>query len=305
MTNKITLLDGAMGTELRNRGCTVPSHLDSIWSAQVLIDSPDTVREVHRDYILAGADIIIANNYAVTHDLLERVNRQHQLTDLTELAVDLADQARSASGRQVRIAGSLPPLNTSYRADLVGSQASIIRKYSELLEVLVPNTDLIIIESMASAREAMGALEACRAFDHETWLSFTLHGNRRNTLPSGESLSEAINAVSEFSFEALLINCCAINQLTEALHLMTSAAGRPYGGYANPEVIHTFSEKAGVDTDPETAKKDSATTIDIPRYLAAVQDWLTAGATIVGGCCRTSPEHIQQISAYLDSREKP
>ena len=52
MKNKITLIDGAMGTEIRARGCEVPSHHSSIWSAKALIDNPDVVKEIHKDYIL-------------------------------------------------------------------------------------------------------------------------------------------------------------------------------------------------------------------------------------------------------------
>ena len=77
--SSITILDGAMGTALRDKGCYVPSHLDSIWSAQVLLDQPAMVKKVHKEYIEAGVDIITTNNYAVTPDLLGRVHLSHQL----------------------------------------------------------------------------------------------------------------------------------------------------------------------------------------------------------------------------------
>ncbi len=301
MERKITLLDGAMGTELRNRGCTIPSHLDSIWSAQALIDHPDIVRRVHEDYIAAGADIIIANNYAVTQDLLARVDRRHQLQELTNLAVELAIQARKPAARPVKIAGSLPPLNTSYRADLVGEHATIVRKYAEILEVLGPITDLIIIESMASSREAIGALEACKVVEQEVWISFTLHGNRKNTLPSGESLTEAIEAISTFEYGAMLINCCATNQLSEAIKVLADATSLPFGGYANPERIHTYSNMEGIDTDPEDARKSGADPIGVPEYLTDVEQWIDLGANIIGGCCRTRPDHIRGIRNYIDT----
>ena len=86
MKNKITLIDGAMGTEIRARGCEVPSHHSSIWSAKALMDNPDVVKEIHKDYILAGADIIVTNNYAVTHNLLKRENLDHKLSDLTSVS---------------------------------------------------------------------------------------------------------------------------------------------------------------------------------------------------------------------------
>ena len=119
MKNKITLIDGAMGTEIRARGCEVPSHHSSIWSAKALMDNPDVVKEIHKDYILAGADIIVTNNYAVTHNLLKRENLEHKLSDLTSLSIDIAKSAKEESGRDIRIAASLPPLDTSYRPDLV------------------------------------------------------------------------------------------------------------------------------------------------------------------------------------------
>ena len=295
MKDKITLLDGAMGTELRNKGCTVPSHLDSIWSAQVLLDNPAMVQQVHQEYIEAGADVIIANNYAVTQDLLDRVNLGYRLKELTELSATLAQQAKSISGADVQIAGSLPPLNTSYRADLVGTTPSIIKKYQEILDVLAPKVDIIIIETMASSREAIGALEACKGLDKEVWLSYTLHGNRKNRLPSGELLEQAIHAVTPYDFQAQLINCSATNQLTEGLKVVAQHSGRPYGGYANPEEVRTYSDWQGLDKQPEDLRKASTQAVDIPQYLQAVEQWIQLGATIIGGCCRTRPEHIRAI----------
>jgi len=295
MSKKITLLDGAMGTELRNKGCVVPSHLDSIWSAQVLMDNPAVVTQVHQEYIEAGADIIIANNYAVTQDLLERVGLRHQLKDLTQLSIDLAKQARQATKSNIKIAGSLPPLNTSYRADLVDTSPSIIKKYQEILEVLASEVDLIIIETMASSREALGALEACRGIDKEVWLSYTLHGNRQNILPSGEPLQAALEAVDSYNFQAQLLNCCATNQLTGGLQLIAQKNNRPFGGYANPEQVHTYSDLKGVDEQPEDLRKANTTSIGIPKYLEEVNKWLHLGATIIGGCCRTRPAHIRAI----------
>ena len=124
-----TLLDGGTGTELRMRGIEVPSHITSIWSARALFTDPDAVVRVHADYIAAGADVITANNYAVTPPLLAREGIEDRLEELTLQAVELACRARDASGRPVRIAGSLPPLDTSYRADLVGEDEVLRADY--------------------------------------------------------------------------------------------------------------------------------------------------------------------------------
>src|SRR5262245_40036267 len=115
MAREVTILDGAMGTELKARGAAVPDYRSSAWSAMALVPDPDTVKRVHRDYIDAGADVVTANNYAVVPRLLSRVALADRIDDLTRLACRLARAARAEAGRdEVRIAGSLPPLETTY-----------------------------------------------------------------------------------------------------------------------------------------------------------------------------------------------
>jgi S-methylmethionine-dependent homocysteine/selenocysteine methylase len=103
----VTILDGAMGTELKARGAAVPDYKSSAWSAVALVHDPDTVKQVHRDYIEAGAGIVTANNYAVVPRLLSRVGMEDRLEQLTRTACRLARAARDESGRRnVLIAGS-------------------------------------------------------------------------------------------------------------------------------------------------------------------------------------------------------
>ena len=125
-----------MGTEIRARGFEVPSHTNSIWSAQALMDNPKVIVDIHKDYILAGAEIITTNNYAVTQNLLRRKNLRNKLEDLTLLSIDLAKEARQITNSNTKIAASLPPLDTSYRPDLVGDSDSLMRKYSEIVEII-------------------------------------------------------------------------------------------------------------------------------------------------------------------------
>ena len=114
----IIIGDGALGTELRDRGIEVPSHTESIWSALALTEHPDEIKQIHLDYIEAGSDFITINNYAVTQPLLERVSRADELTDLTLKSIELGKDAIKESSQDIKLAGSLPPLETSYRADL-------------------------------------------------------------------------------------------------------------------------------------------------------------------------------------------
>lgn len=301
MNNKVTLIDGAMGTEIRARGFEVPSHTNSIWSAQALIDNPDVVKDIHKDYILAGAEVITTNNYAVTQNLLRRENIRDKLKELTLLSIDIAKQARENTNHSVKIAASLPPLDTSYRPDLVGDMDSIVRKYSEIVNIVKDKVDLIIIETMSSSIEAIGALTACKNADIEVWLGYTLHGVRENTLPSGESLLDALNAVKDFNIDAYLINCCSADITSKAMKVFTSELNKPFGGYANSEIIdHIESGDDSLD-NAENLQRESRQSIDANQYSKIVEEWITSGATIVGGCCRTTPKHIKKIHQLINN----
>ena len=109
MENKVKILigDGGMGTELRMRGVEVPSHVESIWSALALTENTSVIKEIHLDYINAGAEFIIANNYAVTQPILKRANLLDQLEELTLKSIQIAKEAIQESGESILLAASL------------------------------------------------------------------------------------------------------------------------------------------------------------------------------------------------------
>jgi len=115
------ILDGGMGRELRFRGV---ENLSTIWSANALLVAPEVVREVHADYIAAGAQVITTNTYGIIRHELAREGVEHRLRELNELAGRLAVKARDAATHDVWIAGSLPPLNGSYRRPTLGDRMS-------------------------------------------------------------------------------------------------------------------------------------------------------------------------------------
>ncbi len=288
---EITLLDGGMGTELRTRGVEVPSHITSIWSAKAIDDAPEAIVEVHRDYIQAGADVITINNYAVTHPLLSREGMEDRLEELTLAACDLAARARDEGRRPVRLAGSLPPLDTRYRADRVGEDPVILGEYRRIAEILAPRVDILLCETMASAREAVAACTAARETDREVWVSWTLQGHRPNHLPSGETVQEAHGALAPLDADAYLVNCCAANLVSDAIPRLADLTARRIGGYANSAdvVVPTTAD------DPVEFKP-----LDVEAYGQSVLGWIESGATIVGGCCGTGPAHVQRLRRLID-----
>jgi len=288
-SRKITLMDGAMGTELRARGAPVADYKSSIWSALALMETPDMVRDVHEDYIRAGAEVITANNYAVTRKLLAREGAEDKLADLTKRATRLAREARDNISKDVLVAGSLPPLDTTYRIDLVDSYENNLTYYREMAGLLAPEVDIILCETLTTAQEARAAAIAGIEAGKPVWVSWTLAASG-DTLRSGESLSQAISALQDLPIEAMLFNCSATEPVTRLMADLVRMAGRPTGAYCNP-----------VPTEPDGGEPDWAAKnkMSAEEYAAIAAAWVDMGATIIGGCCDTSPEYIRQIKAVL------
>ncbi|MEE4265783.1 MAG: homocysteine S-methyltransferase family protein [Desulfobacteraceae bacterium] len=291
------LLDGGMGRELRFRGIDV---MTSIWSAKALIDAPDVVREVHRDFIAAGADIITINSYGIVKSDLAWAGIEYRFKELNLLACKLAQEARDASGRAVLIAGSLPPLAGSFRPDLVGEYEEIEPLYREQAELLAPHVDLLLCETMSSANEARAAASAGTQTGKPVWVCWTLHEDTSGRLRSGEDIDEAARVLADLPVSGLLANCSAPESITRAMPKLAQTGMKYFGGYAN-----TFQPVPADWKLVGDKKTDGALglrlDLDPESYSVHARDWLNAGATVVGGCCGTRPAHIARLKEIIDA----
>ena len=286
-SSDIRLLDGAMGTELRARGASVPDYRSSIWSAMALLRDPDLVRQIHLDYIRAGADVIIANNYAVVPKLLARESMMDRLEALTRTACRLAGKARDEGGRSgVRVAGSLPPLDTTYRADLVGSEEELFETYLRIARILADEVDLAIAETLTTVREAVAAARAAEQVGLPIWVSWNLQLDAP-VLRGGETLAAAAAAVADLPVEGLMVNCVPTSLVRPAIEQLRAATDRPLGVYAN-----------SCESAPSQEALDACTVVRMSpdAYAAASESWVTAGATLIGGCCDTNPGYIAALA---------
>ena len=289
------LLDGGMGRELRSRGVNV---LNTIWSANGLIKAPDTVRQIHRDYISAGADIITTNTYGIIRSNLAKEGLEDRFEELNVLACDLAGQARQISEASVLIAGSLPPLAGSYRPDLVGRAEDIEPLYREQADLLAPYVDLFLCETMSSAAEGRAAAAAACQTGKPVWVAWTLNEDRSGKLRSGETISEAAIILSDLPVSGFLANCCAPESISRALPQLLGTGAAYVGGYAN--TFEPIPEDWELDGDKQTdGFLNLRSDLDPASYAEYVISWLQAGATVVGGCCGTGPAHIAKIKALL------
>jgi S-methylmethionine-dependent homocysteine/selenocysteine methylase len=151
----ITILDGGMGQELLRRS---GDELTRLWSAQVMIDHPELVRDVHVDFINAGADVITTNSYSATRCRLEPVDREDEYELLHRRACELASEAREISDNDVLIAGGLSPYGSTYQTELAPPFDELWPQYAETAAIHAPFVDLLLCETMGSIEEARSAV---------------------------------------------------------------------------------------------------------------------------------------------------
>jgi S-methylmethionine-dependent homocysteine/selenocysteine methylase len=288
---RIVLTDGGMGQELLRRSGAAPTPL---WSAKVLIDQPELVRDLHRDFIGAGARVITINTYAATPERLERDGASGMFHVLQQRGIDLALKARDASGADVRVAGCLPPLFGSYKPDLTLPFDQTLETYRRIVDEQKDRVDLIICETMASAEEGLAAATAAAESGLPVWVSWTLRDDAGTVaLRSGETIAEAAQAIAQIETEAMLANCSRPEVMDAAMPHLAALRG-PVGVYANG-FTSVGALKHGGTVDVLEARRD----LGPESYADFAQGWASKGASIVGGCCEVGPQHIAVLRDRL------
>ncbi len=287
----ITLLDGGMGQELMARSGDAPTPL---WSTQVMIDHPGLVQAVHTDYYTAGSTVATTNTYAIHHDRLVKFGKDDRFSALYAQALAEAAAARHAHGSG-RIAGSIGPLGASYRADVAPEHSKAVALFREVAGLLAPSVDLLIAETVASLDQARAVLEAARGIDRPIWLSVTVDDDDGSRLRSGEPVAGLGPVLAAGGATAVLANCSAPEAMAAALSVFKTF-GLPFGAYANgfQQITKEFL-KDSPTVDALHARPEMTPAL----YADFALRWVGMGATIIGGCCETTPAHIAEIARRL------
>ena len=289
----ITFLDGGLGQEINNRSAQDNAH--PLWSVKVMFEEPDIVIATHKDFIRAGARVITMNNYTATIPRMTRHGFGDQFHAAHQLAAELVNKAiRQAQTEfdqeiDVNIAGCLPPIAASYVASAALNYDDSYDQDSQLIEIQAQHVDVFLAETISNITEAKAALAALKAAGQKCFIGLTLSDNLSNSLRSGESLEAAIDQLGSEGVDGLCVNCSFPEAVDAALPLL-AASGLRFGGYANG-----FTSIEGLA--PGTTVDNLEARQDLPpaAYARHALGWAEAGATIIGGCCEISPEHI----AYL------
>ena len=290
----IHILDGGMATELEQLGASIDGPL---WSAHVLEDAPEKILAVHRAYIAAGADVIETASYQVSGMGYAEFGLTPERADAALLrSVELARTAAAeVSPRRVLVAASLGPYGAAlhngaeYHGNYDCTHADLVRFHQERIAVLADARpeqapDLFAFETIPSLDEAEAVGEALAPWPHlAAWFSFTCRDSAH--VAHGELMADCARAVAGFpQIAAIGVNCTRPSLIADLIVELRSASNKPILVYPN----------SGEDWDAQA--RCWTGTSDPADFGRAASNWFAAGAQIIGGCCRTRPEHIAQIS---------
>jgi len=296
--SKITILDGGMGKELRRIGAPFRQ---PEWSALALLEAPEFVSEAHRNFVAAGAEVIITNTYSLVPFHIGEERFAARAAELTKLAGELARSVADAADRPVTVAGSLPPLFGSYEPEKFRPDAAPAM-WRTLIEAQAPYVDLWVGETISSIDEAVVLMETLATFgqDKSVWLAFTLADHLSAGAPilrSGEAVSSIADL--ERDVEAVLFNCSQPEVITPAVVEFATKlkSGTRLGAYANAFPVQQIGQD-GYSANEVIVERRPDLTAD--RYRELAVGWVDAGASIVGGCCDIYPEHVAALAEAFD-----
>ena len=282
------VLDGGLASELERMGADLH---DRLWSAHLLIDDPDLIRQVHLAYFAAGADVAISASYQASFEgFAERGLGRTRAAGLMRRSVELAREAAEGAGADRMVAASVGPYGavladgSEYDGRYGLSVQELIDFHAPRIEALLEAVpDLLAIETIPSILEAEALVRILDALpDVTAWISFScsdgLHISDGSLFADAAALASSTQGVV-----AVGVNCSPPVHIPALLS--SARVDTPLLAYPNLGSTWDASAKSWIVEGPR------------PDLGAAAAVWREAGARIVGGCCGTTPDDIRAIAA--------
>ncbi len=300
----IAIVDGALATELERAGADVR---DPLWSARVLLDEPQRIRAVHDAYFAAGADIAITATYQATFEGFARRGVSHTaaaalMRQAVQIALDSRDAyvaSHSSDGDRVRplVAASVGPYGafladgSEYRGDYALDEDALVAWHRERFHLLAASgADLLACETIPCGAEARAYLRLLdEAPDARAWISFSARDSEH--VSSGERFADlAAECGRHPQVVAVGVNCTAPEHVAALVRSARTVTDTPIVVYPNSGETYIAGEQRWAGTAACSA------------YVDGAAEWIAAGATLVGGCCRTTPDDIAALHAWRRAR---
>jgi len=284
LAHRVLVADGAMGTMLYSRGVFINRCFDELNVAQ-----PDLVRQIHREYVKAGAEILETNTFGANRARLSAFGIAEKLVAINQAGVRIAREA--AAGGNVYVAGAIGPLGV--RIEPLGPTSfkearEIFREQAAAL--IEGGADLLILETFGNLGELREAVMAAHeagggAIPIVAHVTIDDFGH----LPGGADTESFTREMDSWPVDAIGLNCSVGPKATlETIELMMQYSTKPMSAMPN----------AGLPTRVEGRNIYLCS----PEYMAQyARRLLWAGVRIIGGCCGTTPDHIKLIRSETRS----
>ena len=292
---KIRILDGGMGQELLARGLNPEG---TLWSAKALLEKKNhsLVKNIHEDFVKAGAEVIVTNTFATRRQRLKQNNLEDKFELLNKHAGEIAKSVRDKYPK-ILIAGGLPPQNTTYSSD-ERDENEIFNNFKDQAKVLNPYIDFFYFDVLSSVREISIAVKSIKEFNKPFLIG--AHISEGTYLPSGEKLSDIMNKIDCKNLLGLILACVSPENFKKNINEIKSI-GYPFGfkinAFKKTKVNGGFTKnfkKSKSGNPNEFLGKRNDLTPEVLKNLA--KEFINNGATIIGGCCETRPSHIKAFS---------
>ena len=294
-SGKLTVLDGAIGTELQRRG--VPMN-DNAWCGMANMSHADVVSSMHEDYIRAGCDVITTNTFATARHVLELTDFKDRVREVNERAVSLAKDARDKfPDRDIFIAGSMSCMPGRDSTTLPSDERAF-ENYQEQAQILARSgVDFILCEELITVDNAKVVLRAASTTGLPVFAGFSAQMTNGGKLVNkslgaltegcdGKPLEELVAEAMAVGGDAAGIMHTTVEAVAAALEALKTVWSGPT--YCYPE--------SGMAKYPNW---DFTHTIGPDEFAGHAEAWIRAGAKMLGGCCGTGPEHISALAQEI------
>lgn len=287
---RFVILDGGLATELEARGCQLA---DPLWSAKVLLDETDVLREVHRAWLDVGAEVITTATYQATLPGLQArglsdTRARALLREAVELAREVTLGTEALVAASIGSYGAYLADGSEFRGDYdLGPKALIGFHRERLIELCAAGPDLLAFETIPAAAEAVAIAELLTTIPGpRAWVSFSLRPEVEGEpqISDGTRLRDAVRPLlGHPRVAAIGVNCLAPTAVLLAIETLASVAPDL------PTVVYPNAGERWIERGWVGAQTDLA------RFAALAEGWWRAGARLIGGCCRTRPAHIAAL----------
>ena len=293
---KVRILDGGMGQELLARGMKTKG---TLWSASALLNDNyhDLLLNTHLDYIKAGAEVIVTTTFATRRVRLLENNVLDKFDYLNKKAGEIAKKTKKYYPN-VLVAGGLPPQNLTYKVDDRES-GKISKDFYSQAKLIDPFIDFFYLDVLSSFKEIKVALDSTKEFNKPYLIG--IHISEGTKLPSGEKISEMMNYLKKQKILGVILSCVSPENYGLNLNEIKSI-GIPFGfklnGFIKTEPFPRPNQKDKnnkfVQPNKFLGKRKDLTPEKMLEFAKKFRD---SGATILGGCCETSPSHIRSFAS--------